>query len=1339
MNRSVFSFARTAIGLRALRAWPLWLLMVTALLLGGCVVGPVEAQGPIELPATTIGTIAISPIEGPPGTTIFVSGAGWEPGEVVTVNLQQAPDGETIEATVTVATADGDGRFNTSFVYPIDPVWNEPGDIEVVAYSLETGETSTAFFAVTAPEATPTPTATATTAPGQATATPTPANNIAIVVSNALNVRTGPSTLFPIITAVERGTQLIVLGQNQSGAWLLVRIPDGREGWVARAYTDYRLIAPVVPTPKPPPAVATPTPPFISGWRGEYFNNPNLAGRPALVRDDPRIDFDWGYGSPAPQIQSDYFSARWVRNAFLAGGTYRFFARADDGVRVWVDGELIIDQWHAASGETYSAVRTLDSGSHLMRVEYYEGTGLASIQFWWELTGEFPEWRGEYFTNPNLNGQPALVRNDRAIDFDWGWGSPTPQIPNDNFSVRWTRDVQLDAGTYRFHARMDDGMRVFVDNNLIIDAWQVGGVREVTRDLYLGWGVHTLRVEYFDATGYAVAQFWWERISSPPDHFPDWKGEYFTNRDLAGSPRLVRNDRAIDFNWGTGSPAPEIPPDNFSVRWTRTRHFDDGLYRFHARSDDGVRVYVDDNLIINEWRDMSSATTFTADIWLDGDTRLKVEYYEHVGGASIQVWWDKIDATSTPTPTRTPTPTPGPQNPYADAVPSQGPAGTLVSVSGGGFPANTPINLYLGGLVRANDLAAGQANVYASGTTDRNGNYSLQFTMPSAWPDGAPIEPGRLVILVATNGFGVEASATFEFTAPQPTPVPGEPQISLVPDSGGPGTRVTVNGGGFPINTNVNIYLAGLVRASSVEAESSQSYASVRSNSQGSFAVTFTMPDKWPDGSQVETGKIMVVAATSGFGVQASAGFDYFRQAANPSIDLSPSSGPAGTRVTASGGGFPANSLVNLYLGTLDGQHGGTGSSNIYASAYADRNGRYSLTFTVPSSWPDGEGVDEDELVVLVANDDFSVQVSATFGFTGGGSGGTPTVTPSPTLPAGNPEVGLSPGSGGSGTNVRVNGSGFPAGATVYVYLAKFDGGGSLAGNAERYATAGTNDQGAFTTSFAMPSKWPDGKSIKSGPVLVVAATQDFGVQASAVFSYQAAASAQAPATFTPTATLAPVEETATPTPTVTPKPRRTPAEEATATPEDEDVPPTATEEAAPTKKPPKATATPESGESGGGGEPTATPEPAATKTPTPEPAATETPTQEVLPTETPTPEPPPTDTPTPEPAPTDTPTPEPLPTETPTPEPLPTDTPTPEPLPTDTPTPIPPPPTDTPIPPPPTDTPTPIPPAPTDTPVPLPTNTPEPPPAPPEEPSPTPTFTPIPLQEGEAAPGESA
>ncbi len=414
-------------------------------------------------------------------------------------------------------------------------------------------------------------------------------------------------------------------------------------------------------TPTPTPS-ATPTPiPAVTAWRGEYFDNRDLIGEPVLVRNDAQIHFNWKTSAPAAGLPADNFSVRWTRVLSFPEGTYRFYARSDDGVRVWLDGNLIIDQWHESAGTTYSATRTLRAGLHGLRVEYFESRGAAQIRFWWERVETYPQWRGEYFANVSLMGNPRLVRNDVALNFDWGGSAPAPGLPANYFSVRWTRTMAFEAGLYRFHAVVDDGVRLYVDGELVLDEWRDGARREITVDQQLTAGTHTLRVEYYDRTGYALIRVWWEKITAPT--FPDWKGEYWSNRHLSGAPALVRNDPVIDFNWGTRAPAPGLPSDNFSVRWSRQVTFKAGTYRFYAQANDGIRIFIDGRLILNAWYDSPGDEVYTVDLALAGPHWLTVEYYDHLGVAMASFGWERLQPTPTPTATPTWTPTQKPRRP----------------------------------------------------------------------------------------------------------------------------------------------------------------------------------------------------------------------------------------------------------------------------------------------------------------------------------------------------------------------------------------------------------------------------------------------------------------------------------------------------------------------------------------------------------------------------------------------------------------------------------------------------------------------------------------------------
>jgi hypothetical protein len=75
-------------------------------------------------------------------------------------------------------------------------------------------------------------------------------------------------------------------------------------------------------------------------WVGQYYSDPSFAGFPAMTRTDPKVDFEWGYGSPAPGFPADYFSVRWSRTLNVTRPeTYVFTTTTDDGVRLYLDGE----------------------------------------------------------------------------------------------------------------------------------------------------------------------------------------------------------------------------------------------------------------------------------------------------------------------------------------------------------------------------------------------------------------------------------------------------------------------------------------------------------------------------------------------------------------------------------------------------------------------------------------------------------------------------------------------------------------------------------------------------------------------------------------------------------------------------------------------------------------------------------------------------------------------------------------------------------------------------------------------------------------------------------------
>lgn len=251
------------------------------------------------------------------------------------------------------------------------------------------------------------------------------------------------------------------------------------------------------------------------------------------------------------------------------------------------------------------------------------------------------QWFAEFWNNTNLSGEPDLVRWDNTIDFDWGGGSPNSRINDGQFSARWTRRVNFSpAGTYRFTATMDDGMRIWLDGQLIIDSWTLSEEHTVTVDRFVSQGDHDLRVEYFEDRGQAVARFSWTLVGSDSGgaFYPNWKAEYFNNTTLSGTPALVRDDPYLSNDWGLGSPAPGIiNNDLFSARWTRTLNGNPGLYRIILTSDDGSRLYINNLLMIDNWAIQAPTAKGINYNYPGGPVEIKVEYFENFENASILV------------------------------------------------------------------------------------------------------------------------------------------------------------------------------------------------------------------------------------------------------------------------------------------------------------------------------------------------------------------------------------------------------------------------------------------------------------------------------------------------------------------------------------------------------------------------------------------------------------------------------------------------------------------------------------------------------------------------------
>lgn len=129
-----------------------------------------------------------------------------------------------------------------------------------------------------------------------------------------------------------------------------------------------------------------------TGLYGQYYNQKDLT-KLEITQVDPIINFDWGIGSPNPLLRADNFSIRWtgqIQPRFSE--EYTFYTISDDGVRLWIDGNRIIDKWNDQSATEWSGKITLVAGqTYPIQLEYYENTGDATIKLYWSSNSQTKE------------------------------------------------------------------------------------------------------------------------------------------------------------------------------------------------------------------------------------------------------------------------------------------------------------------------------------------------------------------------------------------------------------------------------------------------------------------------------------------------------------------------------------------------------------------------------------------------------------------------------------------------------------------------------------------------------------------------------------------------------------------------------------------------------------------------------------------------------------------------------------------------------------------------------------------------------------------------------------
>src|SRR5438067_12236350 len=121
-----------------------------------------------------------------------------------------------------------------------------------------------------------------------------------------------------------------------------------------------------------------------NGLAGVYYNNTGMSGSPVAARVDPAVNFTWA-GAPASGVAADNFSVRWSGQLLPRySGAYSFITTSDDGIRLFINGQKVIDNWTKHAATTNIGAATLSAGVKVdIRVEFFDASGGATAQLSW--------------------------------------------------------------------------------------------------------------------------------------------------------------------------------------------------------------------------------------------------------------------------------------------------------------------------------------------------------------------------------------------------------------------------------------------------------------------------------------------------------------------------------------------------------------------------------------------------------------------------------------------------------------------------------------------------------------------------------------------------------------------------------------------------------------------------------------------------------------------------------------------------------------------------------------------------------------------------------------------
>lgn len=409
------------------------------------------------------------------------------------------------------------------------------------------------------------------------------------------------------------------------------------------------------------------------GWEARHFVLMQDGSFGACLGVDDiatdRIDRDYGVDGPAPGVP-DRFATRYTATRTLTVGVHTFVLTHDDGLRVFIDGQLIYERW-VTGAATDIIVRTpyLTAGNHDIIVEHFDETGSAGVNVAFNagcdpLVGGPGDWTVAYLrlaANDEIDRSHCYgVETIAGEGLDLDWASSAPQLLVDrgvlDHFVVVAKSRRGFRGVTRFTTSYDDGLRIKVGGRTRLDAWSTGTAIEQRFTIYEA-GDRDVEIEMFERLGAARLEVSWEQECSQRTsvNATEWyaryyrvgvdntvqPARYFLDRDdCLGTERI----RTLQLNPAfVGEAATPVGLLGVTDRWGG-EYF--GPRTFMAPTtidvthDDGLRVYAGEmgDILVYDAFTAPQVTMATISVGM-GNNLLRLLYFENQGGAQLRLTW----------------------------------------------------------------------------------------------------------------------------------------------------------------------------------------------------------------------------------------------------------------------------------------------------------------------------------------------------------------------------------------------------------------------------------------------------------------------------------------------------------------------------------------------------------------------------------------------------------------------------------------------------------------------------------------------------------------------------